>query len=66
MPKGKWGWLHLALPPALPNRKAPRDVVLALQVGVGWAFPNAVMHTPCQTWSTRRSTSRAWSGGGTG
>jgi aspartate aminotransferase len=34
---------YLALPPALPDREALRRAVQALQVAVGWAFPNAVM-----------------------
>jgi aspartate aminotransferase len=34
---------YLALPPALPNREALRQAVLAMQVAIGWAFPNAVM-----------------------
>jgi aspartate aminotransferase len=34
---------YLALPPALPDREALRQVVLDLQIAVGWAFPNAVM-----------------------
>jgi aspartate aminotransferase len=34
---------YLALPPALPDREALRQVVQDLQIAVGWAFPNAVM-----------------------
>jgi aspartate aminotransferase len=34
---------YLALPPALPDREALRDAVLALQFAIGWAFPNADM-----------------------
>ena len=34
---------YLALPPALPDRPALRRAVHALQIAIGWAFPNAVM-----------------------
>src|SRR5918995_4179065 len=34
---------YLALPPGLPDRPALRRAVHALQIAVGWAFPNAVM-----------------------
>jgi aspartate aminotransferase len=34
---------YLALPPALPDREALRRAVHALQIAIGWAFPNAIM-----------------------
>jgi aspartate aminotransferase len=34
---------YLALPPAMPDRAALREVITALQISMGWIYPNAVL-----------------------